>query len=50
VFLKDVEPAELLKADEGREGEESVESLPEASVGKLKLLFEEVVLPDTLER
>ena len=45
----EVEPAELLNADEGSDGDERVDSLPEASVGSERLLFDEVVLPDTVD-
>lgn len=45
----EVEPAELLKADEGRDGDERVDSLPEASVGMERLLFDDVVLPDIVD-
>lgn len=49
LLVYDAEPAELLKADEGSEGEERVESLPDASVGRDRLLVEEVVLPDMVD-
>ena len=48
--LKSVDPAELENAEDGRDGLEDDEAVPDASVGKDRLLWLDVVLPETLER
>ena len=48
--LKSVDPAELENADEGRDGLDEDDPVPEASVGNDRLLLLEVVLPEMFER